>query len=102
MLRFIQEQTIGNNPKHAAMVQQKVARRLLKQHPLQRLESPSRGSSALLHILGLSSFAYSYSLLLSTDNQMYVESQKREQRHWSRSVLRPESEHHLTCGSSQQ
>jgi hypothetical protein len=70
MFSFIQDQLLGggsssNNPKKSsAMVQQKVARSLLKRHPMQKFDSPSRGTSALLHILGLSSFAYSYSLLL--------------------------------------
>ncbi|KAK1071118.1 hypothetical protein LTR74_003499 [Friedmanniomyces endolithicus] len=40
------------------------ARALARRHPLQRLEAPSRGSSALLHLLGLSSFAYSFAYLI--------------------------------------
>jgi len=45
-------------------------RRLVRKHPLQRLSSPSRGASALLHILGLSSFAYSFNFLVNNPNQM--------------------------------
>ncbi|KAK3654197.1 hypothetical protein LTR56_004252 [Elasticomyces elasticus] len=44
------------------------ARALAHRHPLQRLESPSRGSSALLHLIGLSSFAYSFSYLALNPN----------------------------------
>ncbi|TKA77562.1 hypothetical protein B0A55_06633 [Friedmanniomyces simplex] len=44
------------------------ARALARRHPLQRLEAPSRGSSALLHLLGLSSFAYSFSYLVLNPN----------------------------------
>lgn len=44
------------------------ARQLLRQHPLQRLTSPSRGASALLHSLGLASFAYSFAYLVRNPN----------------------------------
>jgi len=40
------------------------AQRLLRKHPLQRLPSPSRGVSALFHILVLLSFGYSYQYLI--------------------------------------
>jgi len=41
---------------------------LLRRHPLQRLDSPSRSASALLHALGLASFAYSFSYLVRNPN----------------------------------
>lgn len=41
---------------------------LLRRHPLQRLDSPSRGASALLHTLGLASFAYSFAYLVRHPN----------------------------------
>ncbi|KAH9827370.1 UPF0641 membrane protein [Teratosphaeria destructans] len=42
--------------------------RWLAQHPLQRLPSPSRGASALLHFLGLGSFAFSFGYLVQNPN----------------------------------
>ncbi|GAB7332984.1 hypothetical protein MBLNU13_g04683t1 [Cladosporium sp. NU13] len=48
----------------------KVAQELLQKHPLQRLESPSRGASALLHIFGLATFAYAFSYLVLNPNQI--------------------------------
>lgn len=36
------------------------SKQLMARHPLQRLSSPSRGSSALLHVLSLCSFAASF------------------------------------------
>ncbi|KAF7196042.1 hypothetical protein HII31_02668 [Pseudocercospora fuligena] len=50
------------------MAQQQIARHLLKRHPLQRLQSPSRGASALLHVLGLASYAYSFAYLVLNPN----------------------------------
>ncbi|KAK4539529.1 hypothetical protein LTR36_010874 [Oleoguttula mirabilis] len=44
------------------------AQKLTKQHPLQRLQAPSRGVSALLHCLGLCSFAYSFAYLVRNPN----------------------------------
>lgn len=41
-----------------------VSRRLVARHPLQRLESPSRGISALVHIVGIVSFTLSYKYLI--------------------------------------
>ncbi|WPH01368.1 Hypothetical protein R9X50_00421100 [Acrodontium crateriforme] len=41
---------------------------LLAMHPLQRLPSPSRSASALLHLLGLASFAYSFAFLIQNPN----------------------------------
>lgn len=41
---------------------------VLPRHPLQRLPSPSRGASALLHTLGLASFAYSFAYLVRHPN----------------------------------
>ncbi|KAM0721783.1 hypothetical protein Q7P37_002708 [Cladosporium fusiforme] len=46
----------------------KVAQELIQRHPLQRMESPSRGASALLHITGLASFAYSFRYLVLNPN----------------------------------
>lgn len=40
------------------------AKKLKEQHPLQRLESPSRGISALVHICGIISFTLSYKYLI--------------------------------------
>jgi len=40
----------------------------LQRHPLQRLESPSRSLSALLHVSGLASFAYSFNYLVAHPN----------------------------------
>jgi len=48
----------------------KVAQELIQRHPLQRLESPSRGASALLHIFGLATFAYAFSYLVLNPNQI--------------------------------
>lgn len=39
-------------------------------HPLQRLESPSRQVSAIVHILGLASFAYSFHYLSTHPNEI--------------------------------
>ncbi|KJX92978.1 integral membrane protein [Zymoseptoria brevis] len=44
------------------------AEALLRHHPLQRLESPSRGVSAAFHLAGLASFAYSFSFLVRNPN----------------------------------
>ncbi|KAF2480817.1 FAR-17a/AIG1-like protein [Neohortaea acidophila] len=41
---------------------------LVRRHPLQRLPAPSRGASAILHSLGLASFAYSFSWLVRNPN----------------------------------
>ncbi|CAK4012086.1 UPF0641 membrane [Lecanosticta acicola] len=46
----------------------KAAQHLLRQHPLQRIGSPSRGASAVLHTLGLVSFAYSFAYLVLNPN----------------------------------
>lgn len=43
---------------------------LLARHPLQRLESPSRQISAVVHILGLASFAYSFQYLSTHPNEI--------------------------------
>ncbi|KAI9693636.1 MAG: hypothetical protein M1822_002907 [Bathelium mastoideum] len=45
-----------------------VARELVQRHPLQRIDSPSRGFSASIHTLGLASFAYSFHYLVVTPN----------------------------------
>ncbi|USW58110.1 Putative FAR-17a/AIG1-like protein [Septoria linicola] len=50
------------------MAQQSITNELLKRHPLQRLQAPSRGASAILHVLGLSSFAYSFIYLVQNPN----------------------------------
>ncbi|KAK3677817.1 hypothetical protein LTR78_002667 [Recurvomyces mirabilis] len=47
------------------------ARALVRRHPLQRRPSPSRGASALLHVLGLASFAYNFTYLFTNPNPMY-------------------------------
>ncbi|KAF2842794.1 hypothetical protein M501DRAFT_945523, partial [Patellaria atrata CBS 101060] len=44
------------------------AQTLLRRHPLQRFESPSRGPSALLHLTGLISFASSFKYLADHPN----------------------------------
>jgi hypothetical protein len=44
--------------------------KLIEQHPLQSLTSPSRGFSALVHSLGLASFAYSYKYLIENPNHI--------------------------------
>ncbi|KIX06558.1 uncharacterized protein Z518_04534 [Rhinocladiella mackenziei CBS 650.93] len=43
---------------------------LIRQHPLQRLPSPSRGVSALVHTIGLASFAYSFNYLVEHPNHI--------------------------------
>ncbi len=43
---------------------------LTRAHPLQRLRSPSRSISFLLHTLGLASFSYSYNWLLTHPNHI--------------------------------
>ena len=43
---------------------------LIERHPLQRLPSPSRGLSALVHALGLASFAYSFNYLVAHPNDI--------------------------------
>ncbi|KAE8140778.1 FAR-17a/AIG1-like protein-domain-containing protein [Aspergillus pseudotamarii] len=44
------------------------AQSLLKKHPLQRIHSPSRGFSALVHLLGLSSFVWSFKYMHENPN----------------------------------
>jgi len=44
--------------------------RFIARHPLQRLTSPSRGVSALVHSLGLASFAYSFRYLVEHPNHI--------------------------------
>lgn len=44
--------------------------RLIQRHPVQRLSSPSRGFSALVHILGLASYSYSYNYLIANPNHI--------------------------------
>ncbi|EME80491.1 uncharacterized protein MYCFIDRAFT_212071 [Pseudocercospora fijiensis CIRAD86] len=56
-----------SSPAHG-MAQQQIARHLLQRHPRQRLPSPSRGASALLHVLGLASYAYSFAYLVLNPN----------------------------------
>lgn len=43
---------------------------LIQQHPLQRLQSPSRTVSATVHVLGLASFAYSFEYLIGHPNHI--------------------------------
>lgn len=43
---------------------------LLRQHPLQKLTSPSRDLSGALHILGLASFFFSYNWLVTHPNHI--------------------------------
>ena len=43
---------------------------LIRQHPLQRLQSPGRSLSAILHALGLASFSYSYNWLVAHPNHI--------------------------------
>ncbi|OAL34401.1 hypothetical protein AYO20_06244 [Fonsecaea nubica] len=43
---------------------------LIRRHPLQKLQSPSRGASALLHSIGLASFAYSFNWLSTHPNHI--------------------------------
>lgn len=50
------------------MAQQGTAESLLRRHPLQRLQAPSRGASATLHVAGLASFAYSFAYLVLNPN----------------------------------
>ncbi|OAP55108.1 hypothetical protein AYL99_10808 [Fonsecaea erecta] len=44
--------------------------KLIQRHPLQKLQSPSRGVSALLHSAGLASFAYSFHWLSTHPNHI--------------------------------
>ncbi|GME28358.1 Integral membrane protein [Neofusicoccum parvum] len=46
----------------------KQGQKLASRHPLQRLDSPSRGASALLHLVGCCSFAYSFHYLIFNPN----------------------------------
>ncbi|KIX94043.1 uncharacterized protein Z520_10380 [Fonsecaea multimorphosa CBS 102226] len=43
---------------------------LIRRHPLQKLQSPSRGVSALLHSAGLASFSYSFNWLSTHPNHI--------------------------------
>lgn len=43
---------------------------LIQQHPLQRLTSPSRTVSAVVHTLGLASYAYSFDYLIGNPNEI--------------------------------
>lgn len=43
---------------------------MAKRHPLQRLESPSRSVSAMVHIVGLASFVYSFQYLSAHPNHI--------------------------------
>ncbi|PPJ52187.1 hypothetical protein CBER1_09912 [Cercospora berteroae] len=45
-----------------------LADELLRRHPLQRMHAPGRGASAILHVLGLSSFAFSFNHLVVNPN----------------------------------
>ncbi|KAB2578623.1 Integral membrane protein [Lasiodiplodia theobromae] len=56
---------IADTVQHAAV---KEGRKLASKHPLQRLNSPSRGASALLHFIGCCSFAYSFHYLIYEPN----------------------------------
>ncbi|KAJ6164985.1 hypothetical protein N7470_003657 [Penicillium chermesinum] len=42
---------------------------LIERHPLQRLPSPSRGTSALVHLAGLASFFWSFKFMHENPNQ---------------------------------
>lgn len=44
--------------------------RMVERHPLQRLSSPSRSLSALVHSIGLASFSYSFNYLVEHPNQI--------------------------------
>ncbi|KAI6820101.1 integral membrane protein [Hortaea werneckii] len=55
-------------PSHLPRMASDAALQLVKRHPLQRLPSPSRGMSALLHSLVLCSFAYSFDYLVRHPN----------------------------------
>ncbi|KIW26452.1 uncharacterized protein PV07_09545 [Cladophialophora immunda] len=44
--------------------------KLIQRHPLQKLHSPSRGVSALLHSVGLASFSYSFNWLSTHPNHI--------------------------------
>ncbi|KAL4889978.1 hypothetical protein BDV59DRAFT_209928 [Aspergillus ambiguus] len=46
-----------------------IAQTLVKKHPLQRFPSPSRGLSALVHLLGLSSFIWSFKYMHENPNR---------------------------------
>ncbi|KAF4309625.1 hypothetical protein GTA08_BOTSDO03013 [Botryosphaeria dothidea] len=48
----------------------KQGQKLASKHPLQRLDSPSRGASALLHFLGSCSFTYSFYYLIYFPNSI--------------------------------
>ncbi|KAL2001089.1 hypothetical protein VTN02DRAFT_2238 [Thermoascus thermophilus] len=50
------------------MASQKTSEYLLQKHPLQRLPSPSRGISAAVHVVGLSSFIYSFKFMHENPN----------------------------------
>lgn len=43
---------------------------IMRKHPLQKLESPSRQISAAVHVLGLASFAYSFQYLSTHPNEI--------------------------------
>ncbi|OQE28564.1 hypothetical protein PENSTE_c003G09084 [Penicillium steckii] len=45
-----------------------MSRALIQKHPLQRLHSPSRGISALVHLTGLASFTYSFKYMNDNPN----------------------------------
>lgn len=49
---------------------QSLLNKLIEQHPLQQLTSPSRGFSAIVHTIGLASFAYSYNYLITHPNEI--------------------------------
>ncbi|KIW12332.1 hypothetical protein PV08_09609 [Exophiala spinifera] len=44
--------------------------KLIQRHPLQRIHSPSRGFSAIVHLVGLASFASSYKYLVENPNHI--------------------------------
>ncbi|KAJ5104191.1 hypothetical protein N7532_004720 [Penicillium argentinense] len=46
-----------------------MSRALFQMHPLQQLPSPSRGVSALVHLTGLASFAYSFKFMHDNPNR---------------------------------
>ncbi|KAJ9192210.1 hypothetical protein DTO166G4_1903 [Paecilomyces variotii] len=50
------------------MASSKASESLINQHPLQRLPSPSRGVSAIVHWTGLASFIWSFNFMIENPN----------------------------------
>lgn len=59
------------------MATKEVAQELIQRHPLQRLESPSRGASALLHVSRKKKSSISRTQLIRSTNKIFPDNRPR-------------------------